>query len=401
MNATELILTLLQILLLILVLLFGIQVLRRLDHILKKLNSVFPNREDKETESDFDPLEYMPSYVIGELNRQRAALVKEDRPDTKEKRRLLEKFLRNASLQFADQVARVFINTDEEISLEKVLKGVFDIQFPHFNRREMFGSIEIIRGTQIPVERTLKAFVELGYLVETNGMYQVTELGRDLFESSLTEKIKFEEKFFALFSERKPLTPGCTDGRCVFLIQKNADDASEVSGGATCTFSTEDENIYLGECDGGQAITAGFRFVDVDIPSGATIEQAYLEFVADGPYTNSISLSIQGEDRGDVAAFSDSDQPKDRPMTTTYILWRLTSNEPWILGDIRMSPDISPIVQAIVNRPDWNQGNALAIFVKGIQGGDKGKHRRLIGFRRAHSSEEYDPPRLVVQFRLQ
>jgi len=397
--SSELILTILQTLVLfILILYIGNQLIRRIDKILEKLESVFGKKEDYQEPVD-DNLDYPYPVIARELAKQKETLSKEQTPEAKERLQKIEKALNRGWFQFADQVARVFIQTEGEISFERLLKAVFEMQYPNFRPRDMGGGLEMVRAIKGSVERTTTAFVELGYVLKAGENYQTTKLGQELFERILKERIEFEEKFLTLFSDRETSTPGCSDNRCVFLIRKDTDDASEVPGESTCAFSTANENIYLGECDHRESITAGLRFVDIDIPPSAIIEKAYLEFVADGPYDNSVSLSIHAENRGDVNTFSDIDQPYNRPATETSIAWNITSKETWILGRIHTSPDISTVIQSILDRPDWQRGNAIAILIKNAEGGDRNAHRRIIGYHRARMSPEYDSPKLIIEYK--
>lgn len=68
------------------------------------------------------------------------------------------------------------------------------------------------------------------------------------------------------------------------------------------------------------------------------------------------------------------------------------------LGQTRTSPDLTAIVQEILNRPDWASGNALAIIVKNA-GPASGPllHRRVIGYERPvwYPGREY-AARLVI-----
>jgi hypothetical protein len=63
--------------------------------------------------------------------------------------------------------------------------------------------------------------------------------------------------------------------------------------------------------------------------------------------------------------------------------WEITAGDPWTLGETRQSPDLTAIVQAIVDRHDWSSGNALAIITQNV-GTATGtwRHRRVIGFDR-------------------
>ena len=167
-------------------------------------------------------------------------------------------------------------------------------------------------------------------------------------------------------------------------IRASSDDAgSNPSKG--CEYATNWNEVYFGECTNGAGITSGFRFADVRVPRHARILDAYIRFTVDGDYaTENLVVGFYGEASGDAAPFSDTSQPQNRPtIPAPYATWQIAANDIWTLGETRQSPSLTGIVQAIVDRSDWQPGNALAIITTkaGPAGGYK-RHRRVIGYDR-------------------
>jgi len=187
---------------------------------------------------------------------------------------------------------------------------------------------------------------------------------------------------FSAFASSVPMPPDsdCSDGQCVFWVKARTDDAGLHPA---CTYSTSYNEIYMGECTNRQGIVSGFRFPNVTIPAGMIIQEAYIEFTVDGPYTDELNVAFYGEASGNANPFSTTSRPSNRPLTVTSSTWSIPSTDRWELGQLRDSPDLTAIVQEIVNRPDWISGNALAIIVKNA-GPASGtyRHRRVIGYDR-------------------
>ncbi len=187
-------------------------------------------------------------------------------------------------------------------------------------------------------------------------------------------------------STPEPPDPDCSDGRCVFWVSSGSDDAGLVPPYppvGSCNYSTIDREVYFGECPDGEGIVSGFRFPNVTVPQGAQIAEAYLEFTVDGPYTDELTVAFYGEDSGNAQPFSVFSRPEDRPLTEASVTWHIPFDDRWELGQIRTSPDLTSIVQEIVNRPDWVAGNALAIVVKNAgPASGQWRHRRVIGYER-------------------
>ena len=145
-------------------------------------------------------------------------------------------------------------------------------------------------------------------------------------------------------------------------IAASSDDAEEkVTGGMRMT-SSDLDLVY----DKGDQ-TVGMRFNGVDIPREATVLNAYVQFRTDQTNSELTSLTIKGEAVDNAVTFSDIKYNiSSRPTTLTGVSW---SPDPWLIvgeaGVAQQTPDISSIIQEIVNRPGWTIGNSLAIIITG------------------------------------
>lgn len=196
-----------------------------------------------------------------------------------------------------------------------------------------------------------------------------------------------------------PADPDCSDGRCVFIVSSSSDDAGLHPN---CTYSTTTNEIYMGQCTNGQPITSGFRFQNINLPPGTVIQNAYLEFTLDGPYTDELNVVFYGQNSGNASTFTNTSRPSNRPLTIASVPWHISVDEPWSLDQIGMPPSppsITPIIQEIINRPDWVQGNAIAVILKNV-GPSSGtfKHRRVIAYNRfTNTYGATNAARLVIE----
>ena len=109
----------------------------------------------------------------------------------------------------------------------------------------------------------------------------------------------------------------------------------------------------------------GVRFPDVIIPHCATITSATIEFTAAELCTAPSALTIHGEAAGNARPLTNtSHNLSQRLLTHTMVPW---SDIPsWTsVGEAHDTPDLSAIVQEIVNRDDWYSGNAIAFMISG------------------------------------
>jgi len=178
-----------------------------------------------------------------------------------------------------------------------------------------------------------------------------------------------------------------------FSVSQGSDDAGLYPDG--CSYSISWNEIYFGKCTNGQDMTGGFRFVNVTIPRGSRILHAYTEFTVDGRYSNELVVAFHGEATRNAPTFSSTDSPAIRPLTSASTTWSILASDVWNMGEMRNSPELSGIVQEIVNRLDWKSGNALAIITQNAGSTTPANsHRRVYAYER----EPARAARLVISY---
>jgi hypothetical protein len=111
----------------------------------------------------------------------------------------------------------------------------------------------------------------------------------------------------------------------------------------------------------------GMRFNDLNIPQGATITNASIQFKADETNSGTITLMIEGQATDNAPTFTRANNNiLSRERTNAVVDW---SPAPWtMVGEVgldQQTSDISSIVQEIVDRSGWSSGNSLAIIITG------------------------------------
>ena len=137
------------------------------------------------------------------------------------------------------------------------------------------------------------------------------------------------------------------------------DDAEERSDGNVNTGSNDLELVNDGT-NNDQVV--GIRFSDLSIPQGAEILNAYIEFTATGNSFGA-SLNIKAENVDSSLTFQEiNNNISNRDTTNSIIVWNTTK---WIEGEKWSTPNLRSIIQEVVNRNGWKNGNALAIIISG------------------------------------
>ncbi|MCH8839938.1 MAG: cadherin-like domain-containing protein [Planctomycetes bacterium] len=146
-------------------------------------------------------------------------------------------------------------------------------------------------------------------------------------------------------------------------VSTSSDDAEERPFG-TVKLTSSDLEMTLDKTN--QQIV-GMRFTSLNIPPGASVQNAYLQFQADETGSDPTSLTIYGQAIDNATTFtSTSGNISSRSTTTASVAW---SPVPWNTkdeaGPDQQTPNIAAVIQEIVNRPGWAIGNSLAIIVTG------------------------------------
>ena len=104
----------------------------------------------------------------------------------------------------------------------------------------------------------------------------------------------------------------------------------------------------------------GLRFSSVPVPKGAVVKDAAISFVASAADAAPLNLLVRGEASDSAAPFSGPFGA--RPQTAASALWQ---PKPWTVGLATRTSDLSRVLQEIVSRGGWANGNAVTFYVTG------------------------------------
>ena len=204
---------------------------------------------------------------------------------------------------------------------------------------------------------------------------------------------------------------------CSFEAQANpVDDDKDSPNSYSCSCACSASptlntrvSASLDDAEGAQVIDAdgatdldlggtivGVRFTSLAIPLGSTITAASIQFTSDQAFsadnTTLLNLDVFAEDADNAPPFAANVVNLGvLPRTSASTGWNVP---PWALsqsGPAQRTPDLSAIIQEVVNRPGWRPGNALVMIFAGSGG------------RREAESFDGDPTRaavLSVQFKV-
>jgi hypothetical protein len=174
-------------------------------------------------------------------------------------------------------------------------------------------------------------------------------------------------------------------------ISSGSDDAEQDVSGGGIDLTSSDLELF----DDGGLQVIGLRFVDIPIPKGAIIDDAFVEFTCDeiGGGTEPVSAIIEGQLNPNPPTFANTtNNISNRPTTTATVLWNVDN---WTeQGQTIQSSDITSIIQEIIDQADWTMGNALVLILR------DNPDNPSTGLREAESaSDPSNAPLLHIEFR--
>ena len=146
-------------------------------------------------------------------------------------------------------------------------------------------------------------------------------------------------------------------------VSTSFDDVEEKTTGKVNNNSSSDLELVFDVSD--QVI--GLRYPDLPILNAATITNAYIQFTVDEATSGATSLEIRAHAVDDAAVFSTVDfDVTSRPTTAAAVSW---DPVPWssvaAAGQDQRTPDLSALIQVVIDLPGWIPGNALVLIVSG------------------------------------
>jgi len=174
-----------------------------------------------------------------------------------------------------------------------------------------------------------------------------------------------------------------------YFLTSASDDARERTNG-----TTENDVAQHSITKDRNDTWNGFRFNNITIPANAIITQAYIVFTSNGNYsTNTASTRFYGQDgTANASTFNDCNRCNDitsRSLTSNFTDW--TNVSAWATDNTYNSPDLSSIVQEIIDDQAGLSSGSIAIITQSLPDGEE----------RSTYSYDTDPtraPELVIEY---
>lgn len=214
-------------------------------------------------------------------------------------------------------------------------------------------AIEEVGGT--------KSFIKPAYIVDSSDPLTARGAERQLikvfwkkYNNSLWQAKVLPKAFL-----QNATYPVRADTTTTFDINDGNDDGHEWE-----TLSTDltDGQAFFGG-DGTYVLNGSFRFENITIPQGATIDSAtFYATTTGGSQVGSPTITINAYDADDVSPSAVFPVAGGLSPTTASVSWSSISSS---LNTLLTSPEIKTVIQEVIDRTGWASGNAINIWLNG------------------------------------
>jgi Glycosyl hydrolase catalytic core/Concanavalin A-like lectin/glucanases superfamily/Putative Ig domain len=147
-------------------------------------------------------------------------------------------------------------------------------------------------------------------------------------------------------------------------ILNSARDAEQAANGTVTLDSTDLELVEDAATSTGPQ-TVGLRF-DLQVPQGAIVTEARIQFKADETQNVPTALTIATEAADNSATFTtNSGNLSTRTRSSLVVPWQPVAWSAGEAGPTQLTPNLAGLVQEVVSRPGWQAGNAIAFLING------------------------------------
>ncbi|MGJ8744195.1 Ig-like domain-containing protein [Polaribacter sp.] len=181
---------------------------------------------------------------------------------------------------------------------------------------------------------------ETSYLLDTDGSFNITAIALDNEGGTAT-------------SSNVTITLLSAPTTVSYQIINSDDDAWEKGNGDMKL--TENDHALSKEG------FIGLRYQNVQVPENATITEAYIEFIASRKEKKNTSrVNVYGELSNNANPYNSVDYNiSNRTSTSSSVSWTFAN---WFEDVTYTSPDLTTIVQEIIDQGGWTSGSAMAFM---------------------------------------
>jgi len=160
-----------------------------------------------------------------------------------------------------------------------------------------------------------------------------------------------------------------------FYVDMGSDDCERTSAGDPDSYTCGTFFVQCGDYEGDDVATI-WCFSNVTIDQGQNIDNMYFRFTSGETISGDevkLRITAMDEDAPWMPQDGVTHYVNDITKTTAYVDWTV----PALTDTVKyLTPDISSVIQEVINRPGWQSGNDMVLFLDN-NGSDTNKQIRI------------------------
>jgi hypothetical protein len=183
-------------------------------------------------------------------------------------------------------------------------------------------------------------------------------------------------------------------------VSQDTDNNEELDPQGTPEGSSSDLEFPYEDAGKGEKQLLAIRWQDVDVPKGATIVDAWIEFTVDETEdgTLHVSVIIEGELNPNPPTFNLSTPSEIANRQPRTIAQAIYEPEHWTtVGAKHQTSNIAVVIEEIVNQPGWIGGNALVLIFRDNPA-NPSEARRIA---ESYAGDSVNAPLLHIEYALE
>jgi type IV pilus assembly protein PilY1 len=152
------------------------------------------------------------------------------------------------------------------------------------------------------------------------------------------------------------------DPEVVSAIDKSTNDIEEYTNGSGVLINGTVLNLDVNN-------TIGLRFENIIVPQGATVTSATVSLTSLSDDSDPVEIEVYAEAADNSQPYTNAaDAVSSRASTGNFVSWL---PGPWQTDQTYATPDLSGVVQEVVNRSGWCGGNAMSFKFLHVNGDER------------------------------
>lgn len=187
------------------------------------------------------------------------------------------------------------------------------------------------------------------------------------------------------------------------INQTAGNDVEQKESDGTIYNGSSDLELVYDSYDNQGYQTIGLRFNNLNIPNGAQITTAYIQFKAKSSHSSSVDLNVSVENSTNSLEYENNSNLNVTGSNRLYFPTTTWDVNPWTSGDAgvaQRTPSLVNSIQSLVNNVSWDSDNAISVKIEGTGDALTNSGGNIRSAYSINNSDVSRRPKLVIEYAM-